>query len=113
MSKKKPLSVEKKLRALYDLQLIDSRIDEIKNLRGELPLEVEDLENEISGLNERLDKVQTEIKEDEHEILDHKQTIETAKELLKNMKKNLKMFVIIENTTQLLRNKNFKNLRYN
>ena len=51
MSKKKPLSVEKKLRALYDLQLIDSRIDEIKNLRGELPLEVEDLDNEISGLN--------------------------------------------------------------
>jgi hypothetical protein len=90
MSKKKPLSVEKKLRALYDLQLIDSRIDEIKNLRGELPLEVEDLENEISGLNERLDKVQTEIKEDEHEILDHKQTIETAKELLKKYEEKLK-----------------------
>jgi hypothetical protein len=90
MSKKKPLSVEKKLRALYDLQLIDSRIDEIKNLRGELPLEVEDLDNEISGLNERLDKVQTEIKEDEHEILDHKQTIETAKELLKKYEEKLK-----------------------
>ena len=46
MAKKKEISVENKLRALYDLQLIDSRIDEIKNLRGELPLEVEDLENE-------------------------------------------------------------------
>ena len=45
MAKKKEISIEKKLRALYDLQLIDSRIDEIKNLRGELPLEVEDLEN--------------------------------------------------------------------
>ena len=51
MAKKKEISIEKKLRALYDLQLIDSRIDEIKNLRGELPLEVEDLENEIAGLN--------------------------------------------------------------
>ena len=83
MAKKTEVTVENKLRALYDLQLIDSRIDEIKNLRGELPLEVEDLENEIAGLNTRLDKVKTEIKEDEHEIAEQKQTIETAKELLK------------------------------
>ena len=62
MAKKTEVTVENKLRALYDLQLIDSRIDEIKNLRGELPLEVEDLENEIAGLNTRLDKVKTEIK---------------------------------------------------
>ena len=87
---KKEVSVEKKLRALYDLQLIDSRIDEIKNLRGELPLEVEDLENEISGLNLKLDKVKTEITEDEHQISDHKQTIETAKELLKKYEEKLK-----------------------
>ena len=59
MAKKTEVTVENKLRALYDLQLIDSRIDEIKNLRGELPLEVEDLENEIAGLNTRLDKVKT------------------------------------------------------
>ena len=87
---KKEVTVEKKLRALYDLQLIDSRIDEIKNLRGELPLEVEDLENEISGLNVKLDKVKTEITEDEHEISDHKQTIENAKELLKKYEEKLK-----------------------
>ena len=56
MAKKKELTVtvEKKLRALYDLQLIDSRIDEIKSVRGELPLEIEDLEDEIVGLNKRL-----------------------------------------------------------
>ena len=90
MAKKTEVTVEKKLRALYDLQLIDSRIDEIKNLRGELPLEVEDLENEIAGLNTRLDKVKAEVKEDEHEISDHKQTIETAKELLKKYKEKLK-----------------------
>ena len=54
MAKKKEVTVEEKLRALYDLQLIDSRIDEIRNVRGELPLEVEDLEDEVAGLNTRL-----------------------------------------------------------
>ena len=54
MAKKKEISVEQKLRALYDLQLIDSRIDEIRNVRGELPLEVEDLEDEVAGLNTRI-----------------------------------------------------------
>ena len=53
MAKKKEISVENKLRSLFDLQLIDSRIDEIRSVRGELPLEVEDLENEISGLKTR------------------------------------------------------------
>ena len=46
MAKKVETSVEEKLRALFDLQLIDSRIDQIRSIRGELPLEVEDLENE-------------------------------------------------------------------
>ena len=54
MAKKNEVTVEEKLRALYDLQLIDSRVDEIRNVRGELPLEVEDLEDEIAGLEKRL-----------------------------------------------------------
>ncbi len=45
MATKKEVTVEDKLRALYDLQLIDSRVDEIRNVRGELPLEVQDLED--------------------------------------------------------------------
>jgi predicted nucleic acid-binding Zn-ribbon protein len=90
MAKKNEVTVENKLRALYDLQLIDSRIDEIKNLRGELPLEVEDLENEIQGLNTRVEKVKTEIKEDELKISEYKQTIENAKELLKKYEEKLK-----------------------
>ena len=49
MANVKEMSVEEKLRALYDLQLIDSRIDEIRNVRGELPLEVEDLEDEVNA----------------------------------------------------------------
>ena len=54
---KQPLTAEDRLRALYDLQLIDSRIDRIRVIRGELPLEVEDLENEIGGLKTRLEKM--------------------------------------------------------
>jgi len=57
MAKKTEVTVEEKLRALYDLQLIDSRIDEIRSVRGELPLEVEDLEDEVAGLNKRLEKM--------------------------------------------------------
>ena len=69
MAKKIETSVEKKLRALYDLQLIDSRIDELISLRGELPLEVEALENEISSLTTKHDKIKEEIQESENGIL--------------------------------------------
>ena len=58
MAKKKEATVEERLRALYDLQLIDSRIDEIRNVRGELPLEVSDLEDEVAGLKTRLEKLE-------------------------------------------------------
>ena len=61
MAKKTEVTLEDKLRALYDLQLIDSRVDEIRNVRGELPLEVEDLENEIVGLENRLESFQQEV----------------------------------------------------
>ncbi len=61
MANTKELSVEDKLRALYDLQLIDTRIDEIRNVRGELPLEVEDLEDEVAGLSTRLDKLKNDL----------------------------------------------------
>jgi len=90
MAKKTEATVESKLRALYDLQLIDSRIDEIINLRGELPLEVEDLENEIAGLNNKSEKINAEIQESEHGISEQKQTIENAKELLKKYDEKLK-----------------------
>ena len=57
MAKKTEITVEEKLRALFDLQLIDSRIDKIRDIRGELPLEVEDLEDELAGMNTRLEKL--------------------------------------------------------
>lgn len=90
MAKKTKATVESKLRALYDLQLIDSRIDEIVNVRGELPLEVEDLENEIAGLATNSDKISAEIEENENQISEQKQIIENAKELLKKYDEKLK-----------------------
>ena len=83
MAKKKEVTVEEKLRALYDLQLIDSRIDEIKNTRGELPLEVQDLEDEIEGLNTRLTNFNNDIENLETSIKNRKQTIDEANVLLK------------------------------
>lgn len=79
----KELTVEEKLRALYDLQLIDSRIDEIKGTRGELPLEVEDLEDEITGLQTRLNNLTKDIESLENSIKDRKNTIEEAKTTIK------------------------------
>ena len=90
MAKKTKATVESKLRALYDLQLIDSRIDEIVNVRGELPLEVEDLENEIAGLATNSEKICAEIGENEKQIAEQKQIIENAKELLKKYEEKLK-----------------------
>tara|TARA_B100001769_G_scaffold162422_1_gene127659 strand:- start:97 stop:867 length:771 start_codon:yes stop_codon:yes gene_type:complete len=90
MAKKKEITIEKKLRALYDLQLIDSRIDEIRNIRGELPLEVEDLENEIAGLNTRLEKFNETIEENKTGISDQNNLIEQAKELRKKYEEKLK-----------------------
>lgn len=76
-------TVENKLRALYDLQLIDSRIDEIKSVRGELPLEVEDLEDEVEGLKTRLEKLNDELGSINTSISDKKNLIEEAKALIK------------------------------
>jgi len=83
MTKKKEVTVEEKLRALYDLQLIDSRIDEIKNTRGELPLEVNDLEDEIAGLQTRLNNFSTDIENLETGIANKKNNIEESKTLSK------------------------------
>ena len=55
------ISVEDRLRALYSLQMVDSEIDKIKTLRGELPLEVQDLEDEIAGLETRLGNLRDEV----------------------------------------------------
>jgi predicted nucleic acid-binding Zn-ribbon protein len=83
MAKKKEVTVEERLRALYDLQLIDSRIDEIRNVRGELPLEVRDLEDEVAGLSIRLDKLVSNLEVIDNDIAGKKNLIEESKALMK------------------------------
>lgn len=75
MAKAKEITVEDKLKALYKLQLIDTKIDKIKIVRGELPLEVQDLADEIAGLQTRIDKVNEEVTELEKGVSDKKNLI--------------------------------------
>ena len=83
MAKKKEFSVEERLRALYDLQLIDSRIDKIKSVRGELPLEVEDLEDEVAGLEVRISKINDELNQYSEDIKSKQNVTEHAKTMIK------------------------------
>ena len=80
-SKKDPseMSVEQKLKALYQLQTMLSEIDKIKTLRGELPLEVQDLEDEVAGLSTRIEKIQNEIADLKSNVATKRIEIETAK----------------------------------
>lgn len=87
MANTKELSVEDKLRAIYDLQLIDSRIDEIRNVRGELPLEVEDLEDEVAGLSTRSEKLKGELEVIENLIKQKINAIDEHKEAVKKYTK--------------------------
>ena len=90
MAKKNEVTVEVKLRALYDLQLIASRVDEIRNVRGELPLEVKDLEDEIAGLEKRLENFNQEVSDFDFQTKEQKNSIEVAKEEFKKYEENLK-----------------------
>lgn len=83
MAKKTEFTVEEKLRALYDLQLIDSRVDKIRSVRGELPLEVEDLEDEVAGLKVRIEKINEELNQYSDEIKSKKNAIEHSKSMIK------------------------------
>jgi predicted nucleic acid-binding Zn-ribbon protein len=83
------MSVEEKLEALYQLQTMLSEIDKIKTLRGELPLEVQDLEDEIEGLTIRIGKIEDEIKQINADIASKKNDIETAKSSIERYKEQL------------------------
>ena len=96
MAKKVEYSVEERLRALYDLQLIDSRIDKLRSVRGELPLEVEDLEDEVAGLEVRVDKVNAEIEELNNLIKEKLNKIEESKAMIKKYNDQQKMSEITE-----------------
>ena len=82
-SASKEVTVEKKLTALFNLQQIDSKIDKIKVVRGELPLEVRDLEDELIGLETRVVNLTEEAKTMDAEISAKKNTIKDAEALIK------------------------------
>tara|TARA_Y100000589_G_C27112279_1_gene612724 strand:+ start:448 stop:1302 length:855 start_codon:yes stop_codon:yes gene_type:complete len=86
-------SIEEKLNSLYNLQKIDSEIDRIRIIRGELPIEVEDLEDDIAGLETRTGKIQAEIDEIELDITNRKQgskDSETAIQKYKERQNNVR-----------------------
>lgn len=83
------ISVEQKLKALYKLQVIDSKIDKLKSVRGELPMEVSDLEDEIAGLETRHTNMKNEIKQLEDGISMNKTRIVDSKALAKKYEKQL------------------------
>ena len=83
MARTKKYTPEETLRSLYNLQIIDSRIDSMREVRGELPMEVNDLEDEMAGLNKRLDKIEEEIGELNSLIQDKKNIIEESKITIK------------------------------
>jgi len=78
----KEMPIEEKLKLLYDLQMVVSEMDKLKILRGELPLEVQDLEDEIAGLKTRINNFEDEIKNMETAIANRKTAIEESKALI-------------------------------
>ena len=86
MAKAKEITVEDKLKALLSLQIVDSKIDKIRIVRGELPLEVQDLEDEVSGLNKRIDKINEEIADLDQNISDKKNLIVDAESSIEKHK---------------------------
>lgn len=78
----KEVSIEEKLRALHELQSVQTAIDKIKVLRGELPLEVQDLEDDIAGLKTRLHNLEDEIKNIETSIANKKIAIKESNTLI-------------------------------
>lgn len=82
-AEKLEISIEKKLVALYSLQQIDSQIDRIRIVRGELPLEVEDLEDEIAGLETRVDNYIQEVQSIERQLMEKQLAIKDCQTLIK------------------------------
>ena len=76
-------SIEGKLRALYELQIIDSKIDRIRTIRGELPLEVQDLEDSVAGLETRVTNLSDELKELQDQIIEKTESIKDFKSNIK------------------------------
>ena len=82
-------TIEEKLQGLWNLQTIDKRLDQLQTVRGELPMEVADLEDELAGLQTRLDKFEQEIADFESNIVANKEKISQAQTLSKRYNEQL------------------------
>ncbi|WP_293302621.1 C4-type zinc ribbon domain-containing protein [Pedobacter sp. UBA4863] len=83
-------TVEQKLKALYELQNLHTKIDKIRQIRGELPIEVADLEDEVAGLETRIQKIKAELDDTEDAIVNRKNMIKEAQALIKKYDTQLK-----------------------
>lgn len=86
---KKELTTAEKMKALYNLQKIDSQIDKIQTLKGELPMEVEDLEDEIVGLQTRLDNLELELEDLNKNLAERENSIKESNALIEKYEKQM------------------------
>jgi len=85
----KELTVPEKLQQLYSLQVIDSKLDEIKIMKGELPMEVQDLEDDIEGLKTRISKLNGSLDEIQQELNNHAANIKNSEALIEKYTRDL------------------------
>ena len=109
-TKQTTASVEDKLKALHQLQVIDTEVDKIRIVRGELPLEIEDLEDFITGLNTRLEKFNEELTAINDKIVASNNSIDLATDAIKKYEKQLKNIKNNREFTSLTKEVEFQNL---
>ena len=109
-TKKTTASVEEKLKALHQLQVIDTEVDKIRIIRGELPLEIEDLEDLIAGLNTRLEKFNEELTTINDNIAANKNSVALATDAIEKYEKQLKNIKNNREFTSLTKEVEFQNL---
>jgi len=109
-TKKTVASVEDKLKALHQLQVIDTEVDKIRIVRGELPLEIEDLEDLMAGLNTRLEKFNEELIAINDNIVANKNSVALATDAIGKYEKQLKNIKNNREFTSLTKEVEFQNL---
>jgi predicted nucleic acid-binding Zn-ribbon protein len=104
------ISVEEKLKALYDLQCVDSEIDQLRIVRGELPVEIQDLEDEVARLQSRLDKFEEEKKSLKEDLKSRKDSMKNSSELIARYKTQLENIKNNREFTSLTKEVEFQEL---
>jgi predicted nucleic acid-binding Zn-ribbon protein len=109
-TQKTTVTVEDQLKALHQLQVFDTKVDKIRIVRGELPLEIEDLEDLIAGLNSRLEKFETELEAINDNILANKNTVSLATDAIEKYEIQLKEIKNNREFTSLTKEVEYQNL---